>query len=55
VPADLLALLACPACDERPAVTLDPADQCLVCPQCHRRYPIREGIVLMCLEDAQPG
>jgi len=47
--------LACPACDDRPGVTYDAQTSSLVCPRCARRYPIREGIVLMCIEDAQQG
>ncbi len=44
----LLEILACPAC--KTAVTLE-ADR-LVCAQCHRRYPIRDGIPVMLIEEA---
>ena len=44
----LLEILACPACKTQ--VTLE-AEQ-LVCGQCHRRYPIRDGIPVMLIEEA---
>ena len=45
----LLDILACPAC--KTAVKLE-ADR-LVCVQCGRRYPIREGIPVMLIEEAE--
>ena len=47
----LLEILACPAC--KTEVKLD-GDR-LVCIQCGRRYPIREGIPVMLIEEAQQG
>ena len=48
----LLEILACPAC--KTEVKLD-GDR-LVCVQCGRRYPIREGIPVMLIDEAeQPG
>ena len=48
----LLEILACPAC--KTEVKLD-GDR-LVCVQCGRRYPIRDGIPVMLVEEAeQPG
>jgi len=46
---DLLAILACPVCK---------ADVCLkaeklVCVQCGRKYPIREGIPVMLEEESE--
>ena len=46
-----LSLLACPACKTK--VTLDGAR--LACTQCGRRYPIRDGIPVMLVEEAEPG
>ena len=46
----LLEILACPAC--KTDVTLQ-ADR-LVCVQCGRRYPIREGIPVMLIDEAEP-
>ena len=45
----LLDILACPAC--KTAVKLE-ADR-LVCVQCGRRYPIRDGIPVMLIEEAE--
>ena len=46
----LLEILACPAC--KTPVTLD--GERLVCAQCGRRYPIRDDIPVMLLEEAEP-
>ena len=48
--ARLKEILACPACDERPPV--EHKDCRLVCPLCHRAYPIRDGIPVMLEEEA---
>ena len=45
----LLELLACPAC--KTPVTLE--GERLVCAQCGRRYPIRDGIPVMLVEEAE--
>ena len=49
----LLEILACPLC--KTSVTLE--GERLVCSQCGRRYPIREGIPVMLVEEAElpPG
>jgi hypothetical protein len=50
----LLEILACPACDDRPPVRLE--GETLVCDQCRRVYPIRDGIPEMLVESATiPG
>ena len=46
----LLEILACPAC--KTEVKLQ--DERLVCVQCGRRYPIREGIPVMLVDEAEP-
>lgn len=46
----LLELLACPAC--KTAVREE--GERLVCTQCGRRYPVREGIPVMLVEEAEP-
>ena len=48
IDATLLEILACPAC--KTAVTLE--GDWLVCAQCQRRYPIRDGIPVMLIEEA---
>jgi uncharacterized protein len=47
---ELLAILACPSCKQK--VTLV-ADKWLVCPNpaCRRKYPVREGIPIMLVEE----
>lgn len=46
----LLAILACPACDDRPPVILQ-VDE-LVCDKCKRHYPIKDGVPVMLPEKA---
>jgi uncharacterized protein len=49
---ELLKILACPAC--KTPVRLE--DQKLICETCDRRYPIRDGIPIMLMDEAeQPG
>lgn len=45
----LLEILACPVC--KTEVKLE--EERLVCVQCRRRYPIRDGIPVMLLEEAE--
>ena len=45
--ADLLSILACPACKAK--VVLE--ESLLVCTNCGRRYPIRDGIPIMLIEE----
>ena len=47
----LLEILACPACDDRPPVKLK--GEKLVCEKCKRVYPIRDGIPVMLVEEAE--
>jgi uncharacterized protein YbaR (Trm112 family) len=49
---DLLAILACPACDDRPPLAL--RGDYLVCRQCRRAYPIRDEIPILLVEEALP-
>lgn len=46
----LLEILACPLC--KTEVKLQ--GERLVCVQCGRRYPIRDGIPVMLVEEAEP-
>lgn len=46
----LLEILACPVC--KTEVKLE-GDR-LICIQCGRRFPIREGIPVMLVEEAEP-
>ena len=49
---ELLDILACPACETRPAVILTPDKQFLKCTECGRRYPINKGIPVMLVDEA---
>ena len=48
---DLLDILACPACKAEVKLSADK----IICqnPKCGLRYPIREGIPVMLVEDAE--
>jgi uncharacterized protein YbaR (Trm112 family) len=47
---ELLKILACPACDDRPPLRLD--GETLVCDKCRRVYPVREGIPILLVDEA---
>jgi len=46
---ELLNILACPAC--KADVKLE--DEKIVCTKCGRRYPIRDGIPIMLIDEAE--
>ncbi|TMI84308.1 MAG: Trm112 family protein [Bacillati bacterium ANGP1] len=46
---ELLEILACPACR---APVVQRADR-IVCTKCGRRYPIRDGIPVMLIDEAE--
>lgn len=48
---DLLDILACPQC--RAEVRLD-GDR-IVCTGCGLRYPVRDGIPILLVDEAEPG
>ena len=45
----LLEVLACPFCKEK----VDLKEDKLVCDECGRRYPIRDGIPIMLIDEAE--
>ncbi len=47
----LLEILACPACK----TPIRQEDDRLVCDTCKRRYPIRDGIPVMLIDEAEQG
>lgn len=49
IDSEFLDILACPVCDERPALRLE--GERLVCTKCGRNYPILEGIPQLTPED----
>ncbi|MFQ5803704.1 MAG: Trm112 family protein [Candidatus Methylomirabilales bacterium] len=48
---EFLEILACPAC--KGEVRLDEASERIVCQTCSRRYPIRDGIPVMLIDEAE--
>lgn len=49
---DLLKILACPNCDDRPPLSV--VGHYLVCGKCHNAYPVVDGIPQLTPEDAVP-
>ena len=49
---ELLDILICPACGAGSTVAPDAADAALVCTRCGRRYPVRDGIPVMLVDEA---
>jgi uncharacterized protein YbaR (Trm112 family) len=48
----LLAILVCPKC--KGALEYREAESLLVCPSCRLRYPVRDDIPIMLLDEATP-
>jgi uncharacterized protein YbaR (Trm112 family) len=48
----LLAILACPDTHHTPLVVDEQAAE-LVCPTCHRGFPVRDGIPVLLLDEAR--
>lgn len=46
---ELLDILACPLCK----ADVELKDEKIICTKCHRRYPIRDGIPIMLIEEAE--
>jgi uncharacterized protein len=46
----LLEILVCPACKAK--LDLKPDESGLKCVQCHRLYPVRDGIPVMLIDEA---
>ncbi|MCH8984086.1 MAG: Trm112 family protein [Acidobacteria bacterium] len=49
----LAAILVCPV--DKADLTEDEAASRLVCQQCGRRYPVRDGIPIMLIDQAEGG
>ncbi len=52
VPPQLLELLVCPRC--KGELAYEQAEQRLVCQTCRVAYPVRDGIPIMLIDEAQP-
>lgn len=48
---ELLDILACPLC--KTDLRYDKKNQKLICKKCKRKYPIRDGIPIMLVEEAE--
>lgn len=49
---ELLAILVCPQC--KGTLEYREAEPSLVCPQCRVRYPVRDDIPVMLIDEATP-
>ena len=49
---DLLEILVCPKCKDR--LVLEPSGEFFRCERCKLRYPIRDDIPIMLIEEAVP-
>ena len=49
IDAELLAILACPACKSDVQLQEDR----IVCMQCGRKYPVKDGIPVMLVDEAE--
>lgn len=49
----LAGILVCPA-DHAP-LTEEPSESRLVCTRCMRRYPVRDGVPIMLIDQAESG
>ncbi|MCK4503021.1 MAG: Trm112 family protein [Desulfuromonadales bacterium] len=49
---ELLAILACPQCKQ--AVEISPDNDYIVCSACCLRYPVRDDIPVMLLDESEP-
>ena len=48
---ELVAMLVCPQC--KGALELEPGETGFVCHSCRLRYPVREGIPVMLVDEAE--
>ncbi len=46
---ELLSILACPACQGDVVLI----EERIVCQKCHRKYPIKDGIPVMLIDEAE--
>jgi len=49
---ELLDILVCPQCKKELALTAD--ENWLICANCRLRYPIRDDIPIMLIDEAEP-
>jgi uncharacterized protein YbaR (Trm112 family) len=51
----LLEILACPDCKQPVIYQREGDAERLTCTNCGKRYPVRDGIPVMLIDEAQPG
>ncbi len=49
----LVEILACPAC--KGDIEYDIKNQKLICTECRKKYPIKDGIPVMLVDEAETG
>ena len=49
---ELLAILVCPRC--KGELRYEEAPPALLCPACRLRYPVRDGIPVLLIDEAEP-
>jgi uncharacterized protein YbaR (Trm112 family) len=52
LPEQLLSILVCPKC--KGELEYRSSESSLVCPACRLRYPVRDGIPVMLIDEATP-
>lgn len=52
---ELLDILACPACKADVALENASGQEKIVCSKCKRKYPVRDGIPIMLIDEAESG
>lgn len=52
IPDKLMEILVCPA--DKTKVVANEKEGVLECPKCGRRYPVRDGVPVMLVEDGKP-
>lgn len=51
IPEELLEILACPKC--KGEIRLRPDPQAILCERCRLAYPVRDGIPVMLIDEAE--
>lgn len=52
---ELLDILACPACKADVMLETKDNQEKIVCSKCKRKYPVRDGIPIMLIDEAEQG
>lgn len=52
---ELLDILACPACKADVVLEASAGGEKIACTKCKRKYPVRDGIPIMLIDEAEQG